>query len=1316
MDGAPGGEGMRLSRSIGARLLTGGLLLLGLGGASGDGCGPLPADDGGDDTGDVSLDAGTFEDDDILVDWRLYGSWGAGACLDLKFTNVGGRASSWQFALGLDRVVTEISYPGPFPASFTAALDEVRLVPFSDPTLQPFGVVSYAVCLEPVTRPVSFRATVVRDDDGSGTPDVPAADVYGTVRDDSDKVVLEFMDRASDPTAFCLELRLGNLTTDRLEDWTARIRFDRRFELKSTDTSFYYFRADLEYLDVSPTFSSRVFDPLEVQSGTICMDAVAVPVALQASFRQTPAPWRLPGWAAGVGRRRWRHREPPSGEPRVRGSVRMSGDEMAAKGSGSAAERRTSGLGGLVERIVGNRILMQLTAAGTMLAVLIYGTATFPLEFHVVLALVAIAIGLVVTRILPEYRLVSVVLSLAMSLRYILWRGLETLNLDSGFANATVSLLLYGAEIYTVFVLIGGYFQTTLFLDRRPVPLPSDPDRLPWVDVFIPTYNEGVDIVRRTAVAAMAMDYAKKRVWILDDGRRPAMKALAVEVGCGYVTRPDNKHAKSGNINHAMAKTDGELVAFFDADHAPVRSFLTLTVGFFLQNDNLALAQTPHHFYNPDPFERNLYTFGKVPPEQNLFYHLVQVSNDFWNSTFFCGSCAVIRRAALEDVGGMAVETVTEDAHTALKMQARGWDTAYLNIPQAAGLATESFAGYVGQRIRWARGMAQILRIDPPMFKRGLDWAQRVNYTFAASHFFFGLPRMIFLLAPITYLVFGLNPLAEDVKIVLLYAAPHLMLAYVNASAANGNHRHTFWPEVYETAMAPYSALVTSLALVAPKQGSFNVTAKGEQLEKVSFSPRLVWMLLVMLALCLVGIPAFVYRIGEYPMQAWTLAVALGWNIYNITLLLAAIAASLERPQRRRTHRIRTQLSVLAVEQPPVEAESPGPEIPDAAELSEESYQSVEGVDPIAVYEDLRDDLARRMETSEASLASELRNRPSLMPSEPVVQDGVWRHTGRTIDISEEGARLLLPQATEVPHHLQLTLLGNDGSRVTVQAVVLAGWRLPEGLVVRCRFRHSTDAQVHALIRMIFSDPNAWSRDRFTLDRLGESFIAVATSPFRAVTYSLGFMRTPADALEQPAEARLVNRPVLQCYHCHGVLPLPVERCSHCGEALSLGTLEDFGAHGGTFDRAGPREGADRPGPFTYLVPALLVAAAILLSFGWEGMFRSPDASLTRDEALALSYHYSATDGASLADELARAIEQQRNVSGDWGSKVARLRFEFPRAEDPRPQVHQGPVAGRMADLFWSLHQLESRYRRGDRSTALAAEARRTKQSFQELQ
>ena len=100
-------------------------------------------------------------------------------------------------------------------------------------------------------------------------------------------------------------------------------------------------------------------------------------------------------------------------------------------------------------------------------------------------------------------------------------------------------------------------------------------------------------------------------------------------------------------------------------------------MGWFLGDPKLALVQTPHHFFSPDPFERNLSNFRKVPNEGGLFYGLIQNGNDLWNGTFFCGSCAIIRRGPLEEIGGVAVETVTEDAHTSLRLHRLGYNSAY---------------------------------------------------------------------------------------------------------------------------------------------------------------------------------------------------------------------------------------------------------------------------------------------------------------------------------------------------------------------------------------------------------------------------------------------------------------------------------------------------------------------------------------------------------------------------------------------------------------------------------------------------------------
>ena len=517
--------------------------------------------------------------------------------------------------------------------------------------------------------------------------------------------------------------------------------------------------------------------------------------------------------------------------------------------------------------------------------------------------------------------LTLMLVSMFSTFRYAYWRisftvkfFLDPMNSGWTYLDAFFIWLLVGAEAYAFIILYLGYLQTIWPLRRTPVPLPEDPDNWPAVDLLIPTYNEPLNVVRFTALAAMNIDWPaeKLNVYIIDDGKREEFRKFAEDAGIGYMTRDDNKHAKAGNINAALKRLDAPLVAIFDCDHVPTRSFLQVTVGWFLRDKKLAMLQTPHHFYSPDPFERNLGQFRVIPNEGELFYGIVQDGNDFWNATFFCGSCAVIRRTALEEIGGIAVETVTEDAHTSLRMQINGWNTAYINIPQAAGLATERLSGHVKQRIRWARGMIQILRTDNPLFARGLAPAQRLCYFNAMTHFLYALPRLIFLTAPLIYLILGHVNVPGYWAAILAYAFPHLVLSALTNSRIQGQHRHSFWNEIYETVLAPYIFLPTMLALINPKLGSFNVTAKGGVVNRSFFDTRIAQPFLVMLILNFLGILMAIPRYFMIPYLGWmwdgnhpgTIVMNLIWVLFNIMILGVATAVAFESQQRRQTVRV----------------------------------------------------------------------------------------------------------------------------------------------------------------------------------------------------------------------------------------------------------------------------------------------------------------------------------------------------------------------------------------------------------------------------
>jgi cellulose synthase (UDP-forming) len=554
---------------------------------------------------------------------------------------------------------------------------------------------------------------------------------------------------------------------------------------------------------------------------------------------------------------------------------------------------------------------------GIVGAILLILVATIPLnpQQQAVLAVTTFVVFLICNRV-PGRPMSAflVVLSLATSLRYIFWRVTETLDFGS-FADLIFGMGLALAEIYAILVLVFGYIQTIWPLDRKPLPLPDDVAAWPTVDVYIPTYNESMSIVRATVLGAIAMDWPpeKVRVWLLDDGRREEFREFAAECGIGYLTRVDNAHAKAGNLNNAMKNTDGEFIAIFDSDHIPTRAFLQMTMGWLVAEPKLALVQTPHHFYSPDPFQRNLAAGTRVPSEGNMFYGLVQDANDYWNATFFCGSCAVLRRAALEEIDGFAVETVTEDAHTMLKLHRRGWESAYLRLPLAAGLATERLILHIGQRIRWARGMIQILRIDNPLFGPGLSFGQRICYLQAMMHFLFGLPRVVFLTSPLAYLLFDINVIAASPLAIVAYALPHIFHAVATNSRLQRNNRHSFWSEIYETVLALFLVRVTLVTVVAPRRGKFNVTSKGGLLENGYFDLSAVYPNLILVFVLLVGVlRGLVSMIFFHTEQLVFQALLLNtiWAAISLLVVTAALAVGRETRQIRSRARVRAAVPV----------------------------------------------------------------------------------------------------------------------------------------------------------------------------------------------------------------------------------------------------------------------------------------------------------------------------------------------------------------------------------------------------------------------
>lgn len=524
-------------------------------------------------------------------------------------------------------------------------------------------------------------------------------------------------------------------------------------------------------------------------------------------------------------------------------------------------------------------------------------------------------------NIVARFTLLAIASAIVM--RYWFWRATETLPpLDNPISYA-IAVSLFVVETYAIFVFFISSFITADPIKRTLPPKVMAAD-LPTVDILVPSYNEPTEMLAITLSAAKNMHYpaSKRTVVLCDDGgtdercnhedqeiatkaraRRAELQALCAELGVVYSTRPKNVHAKAGNMSAALERLNGDLVVVFDADHVPSRDFLARTVGYFVEDPKLFLVQTPHFFLNPDPVERNVGFRADCPPENEMFYHLGHRGLDRWGGAFFCGSASVLRRAALDDVGGFAGETITEDAETALEIHSRGWKSLYVDHAMIAGLQPETFLSFVQQRGRWAAGMMQLLRLKNPLRRKGMSLTQRLCYLNSMTFWLFPLVRMVFLLAPLAYLFFGLQIFVATIEEVMVYMGAYMAISFMVQNALYARVRWPLMSELYETAQAPYLSGIVLKTIFKPRGAKFNVTAKDEVLEEDYISP-LFKPLLVLWVLCGLGVVAAGIRWMLFPGDHNILMIVGGWAVFNFVILSAALRAIAERQQRRGVPRV----------------------------------------------------------------------------------------------------------------------------------------------------------------------------------------------------------------------------------------------------------------------------------------------------------------------------------------------------------------------------------------------------------------------------
>ena len=504
----------------------------------------------------------------------------------------------------------------------------------------------------------------------------------------------------------------------------------------------------------------------------------------------------------------------------------------------------------------------------------------------------------------------TIVGALAVYLAYLAYRARYTINHDA----LVFSLLVYFAELHGFFSL-AFYFHTAWTRRRRRV---VEPVKDLKVDVFITTFNEDVDLLRTTVRAAVGMRYPH-RTYVLDDGRRPAVRAMAEDLGALYMTRVDNADAKAGNWNNAFAATDADFIATFDADHVPRPEFLERTLGFF-RDPKVALVQAPQQYHNLDSVQHKVsWRQRRMYGEQDAFFQLVMPGKDNWNAAFFCGTGAVLRREALTPLGGIMTQTITEDLHTSVELHSRGWKSVYLNEVLVTGLAPSDLKTFETQRLRWAEGNMKVATFINPMTARGLSMNQRIAYAASLYHWTIGIPKFIFYMAPPWMLFSGTFPIAPyNARFLVVYLAflSSVVLSYEVASRGKGR---LLMDELYN--MVSFFTFIRAMKRVMfgrRKRSSFEVTDKRGATSQ-SIAPVLPHMAIVLFSILAIGwsVMGLGFRMSDDYFGAGT---GIFWTLYNMALMLVVLRLA-SRPGEKRTGlRIRAN---FPVESQPASGEAP---------------------------------------------------------------------------------------------------------------------------------------------------------------------------------------------------------------------------------------------------------------------------------------------------------------------------------------------------------------------------------------------------------
>ena len=426
-------------------------------------------------------------------------------------------------------------------------------------------------------------------------------------------------------------------------------------------------------------------------------------------------------------------------------------------------------------------------------------------------------------------------------------------------------------------------------------------NELPTVDILICTYNEPMKLVEKTLAASLNLNYPKDKykVYICDDGRRKEFEDMAKNYEVEYITRDNNLYAKAGNINNALEVIKGDLFVVLDADMMPKKEFLEKTVGYFIDKST-GFVQTPQAYYNPDMYQYHLNK--NIPNEQDFFMRDLQEHKSAVNAIINVGTNNVYSREAVMKIGKFPTFSITEDMAVGMLLQGNGYKSIFVNEILVLGLSPTTFVDTIKQRDRWCRGNMQAMKKFSKFFRTNLNFDQKVSYLSGYLFWLSSFTKMIFILCPMAYLLFGIPIIDCNLITMASILIPYSIGQLLVMKSVPSRNQKLLYSIFYDTAVAPHLVFSVIKALLNLKV-SFNVTPKNVTTEKSYFQFKVVLPHICLLAIIIISFIIGAINVKNGNIYLIGYLINFAWSIYNIIALIVCIRLAYQRPIHRTSER-----------------------------------------------------------------------------------------------------------------------------------------------------------------------------------------------------------------------------------------------------------------------------------------------------------------------------------------------------------------------------------------------------------------------------